>query len=65
MVLQLRTFAFEVTRVARETGVEGMLGGQAQIDGVEGIWRELTDNGTYYCIVVQDRQHSKLTNFYF
>lgn len=45
MVLQLRTFAFEVTRVARETGVEGMLGGQAQIDGVEGIWRELTDNG--------------------
>ncbi|KAF5120017.1 hypothetical protein DV452_001337 [Geotrichum candidum] len=44
MVLQLRTFAFEVTRVARETGVEGMLGGQAQIDGVEGIWRELTDN---------------------
>lgn len=47
MVLQLRTFAFEVTRVARETGVEGMLGGQAQIDGVEGIWRELTDNGMY------------------
>lgn len=45
MVDQLRTFAFEVTRVARETGVEGRLGGQAQIDGVEGIWRELTDNG--------------------
>ncbi|ODQ66115.1 hypothetical protein NADFUDRAFT_82976 [Nadsonia fulvescens var. elongata DSM 6958] len=44
MVDQLRTFAFEVTRVARETGVEGRLGGQAQIDGVEGIWRELTDN---------------------
>ncbi|KAK9245325.1 hypothetical protein V1506DRAFT_538636 [Lipomyces tetrasporus] len=44
MVDQLRTFAFEVTRVARETGVEGRLGGQAQIEGVEGIWRELTDN---------------------
>lgn len=44
MVEQLRTFAFEVTRVARETGVEGRLGGQAQIEGVEGIWRELTDN---------------------
>lgn len=48
MVDQLRTFAFEVTRVARETGVEGRLGGQAQIDGVEGIWRELTDNGKHY-----------------
>lgn len=47
MVEQLRTFAFEVTRVARETGVEGRLGGQAQIDGVEGIWRELTDNGKH------------------
>lgn len=48
MVDQLRTFAFEVTRVARETGVEGRLGGQAQIDGVEGIWRELTDNGKFH-----------------
>ncbi|ODV90563.1 hypothetical protein CANCADRAFT_31477 [Tortispora caseinolytica NRRL Y-17796] len=44
MVDQLRTFAFEVTRVARETGVEGRLGGQAQIRDLEGIWRELTDN---------------------
>ncbi|PRT53254.1 Histidine protein kinase NIK1 [Wickerhamiella sorbophila] len=44
MVDQLRTFAFEVTRVARETGVEGRLGGQARISGVEGIWKELTDN---------------------
>ncbi|CAN6619379.1 hypothetical protein TRVA0_007S03180 [Trichomonascus vanleenenianus] len=44
MVDQLRTFAFEVTRVARETGVEGRLGGQAKIDDVKGIWRELTDN---------------------
>jgi len=44
MVDQLRTFAFEVTRVARETGVEGRLGGQARINNVEGIWKELTDN---------------------
>ena len=44
MVDQLRTFAFEVTRVARETGVEGRLGGQAQIQNVSGIWEELTDN---------------------
>lgn len=44
MVDQLRTFAFEVTRVARETGVEGRLGGQARVNGVEGIWKELTDN---------------------
>lgn len=44
MVDQLRTFAFEVTRVARETGVEGRLGGQAQVNNVEGIWKELTDN---------------------
>ncbi|CDK26495.1 unnamed protein product [Kuraishia capsulata CBS 1993] len=44
MVDQLRMFAFEVTRVSRETGVEGRLGGQARINGVEGIWKELTDN---------------------
>lgn len=44
MVDQLRTFAVEVTRVARETGVEGRLGGQAHVNGVEGIWKELTGN---------------------
>lgn len=44
MVDQLRTFAFEVTRVSRETGVEGRLGGQARVTGVSGIWEELTDN---------------------
>ncbi|CDR40488.1 CYFA0S05e01068g1_1 [Cyberlindnera fabianii] len=44
MVGQLKTFAFEVTRVSRETGVEGRLGGQAVVIGVEGIWKELTDN---------------------
>jgi osomolarity two-component system sensor histidine kinase NIK1 len=44
MVEQLKTFAFEVTRVSRETGVEGRLGGQAVVVGAEGIWKELTDN---------------------
>ncbi|KAI1927257.1 histidine kinase osmosensor [Ophidiomyces ophidiicola] len=44
MVDQLRTFATEVTRVARDVGTEGVLGGQAQIDGVQGMWNELTVN---------------------
>src|SRR5690606_13000308 len=44
MVDQLSAFAAEVTRVAREVGTEGMLGGQAEVRGVSGIWKELTDN---------------------
>ncbi len=44
MVEQLRTFAREVTRVAREVGTEGKLGGQAQVPGVAGTWQDLTDN---------------------
>ncbi|NUO48611.1 MAG: HAMP domain-containing protein, partial [Polyangiaceae bacterium] len=44
MVDQLSAFAAEVTRVARDVGVEGKLGGQARVEGVRGIWRELTDN---------------------
>ncbi|KAI8596408.1 hypothetical protein EDD21DRAFT_312187, partial [Dissophora ornata] len=44
MVVQLRTFAAEVTRVAFEVGTEGKLGGQAQVEGVDGTWKELTDN---------------------
>ncbi|KAG0273849.1 hypothetical protein BGZ96_004636, partial [Linnemannia gamsii] len=44
MVEQLRTFAAEVTRVAREVGTEGILGGQAEVKGVDGTWKELTDN---------------------
>ncbi|KAG0239993.1 hypothetical protein BG011_003797, partial [Mortierella polycephala] len=44
MVDQLRTFAAEVTRVAREVGTEGKLGGQAHVKGVDGTWKELTDN---------------------
>ena len=44
MVDQLSAFADEVTRVAREVGTEGNLGGQAQVRGVGGIWKDLTDN---------------------
>jgi HAMP domain-containing protein/CheY-like chemotaxis protein/putative methionine-R-sulfoxide reductase with GAF domain len=44
MLDQLSSFAAEVTRVAREVGTEGVLGGQARVRGVSGIWRELTDN---------------------
>ncbi|MGE5181518.1 MAG: HAMP domain-containing protein [Acidobacteriota bacterium] len=44
MVDQLGAFASEVTRVAREVGLEGVLGGQAEVRGVSGTWRELTDN---------------------
>ncbi|GIZ42568.1 hypothetical protein CKM354_000583000 [Cercospora kikuchii] len=44
MVGQLRTFATEVTRVARDVGTEGILGGQAQIEGVQGMWHDLTIN---------------------
>jgi HAMP domain-containing protein/CheY-like chemotaxis protein/signal transduction histidine kinase len=44
MVDQLNSFASEVTRVAREVGVEGRLGGQAQVKGVAGTWKDLTDN---------------------
>jgi CheY-like chemotaxis protein/signal transduction histidine kinase/HAMP domain-containing protein len=44
MVDQLSSFADEVTRVAREVGIEGKLGGQAQVKGVSGTWKDLTDN---------------------
>jgi HAMP domain-containing protein/signal transduction histidine kinase/DNA-binding response OmpR family regulator len=44
MVDQLRSFAAEVTRVAREVGTEGKLGGQAEVPGVAGTWKDLTDN---------------------
>jgi len=44
MVDQLRSFAGEVTRVAREVGTEGRLGGQAQVPGVAGTWKDLTDS---------------------
>src|SRR5213075_2302867 len=44
MVDQLRSFAAEVTRVAREVGTEGKLGGQAEVKGVSGTWKDLTDS---------------------
>jgi HAMP domain-containing protein len=44
MVDQLSSFASEVTRVAREVGTEGKLGGQARVEGVSGTWKDLTDN---------------------
>jgi len=47
MVDQLNAFAREVTRVAREVGTEGNLGGQAQVEGVAGVWKDLTDNVNY------------------
>jgi len=47
MVDQLNAFASEVTRVAKEVGTEGKLGGQAQVPGVAGAWKDLTDNVNY------------------
>src|SRR5262249_40551151 len=44
MVDQLSSFAAEVTRVAKEVGTEGKLGGQAEVRGVSGTWKDLTDN---------------------
>src|SRR5436189_6270874 len=44
MIKQLSVFTSEVTRVAREVGTEGKLGGQAQVPGVTGVWKDLTDN---------------------
>jgi len=47
MVDQLSLFTGEVTRVAREVGAEGRLGGRAQVRGVSGVWKDLTDNVNY------------------
>src|SRR5207247_124635 len=44
MIDQLSVFTSEVTRVAREVGTEGKLGGQAQVKGVSGVWKELTES---------------------
>src|SRR5207245_1445245 len=44
MVDQLSSFASEVTRVAREVGTDGKLGGQATVKGIGGVWKDLTDN---------------------
>jgi HAMP domain-containing protein/CheY-like chemotaxis protein len=62
MVDQLNAFASEVTRVAREVGTEGKLGGQAQVAGVAGTWKDLTDNVNFMAgnLTVQLRDVSKV-----
>ena len=50
MVDQLRSFASEVTRVAREVGTEGKLGGQARVEGVSGTWKDLTDSVNFMAV---------------
>lgn len=47
MVDQLRQFAQEVTKIARAVGTDGELGGQATVIGVEGTWKDLTENGSF------------------
>ena len=63
MVDQLSSFASEVTRVAKEVGTEGKLGGQAEVKGVAGTWRDLTDNVNQLAgnLTVQLRDMSKVT----
>src|SRR5205085_235344 len=62
MVDQLRSFASEVTRVAREVGTEGKLGGQAEVRGVSDTWKDLTDsvNGLAGNLTTQLRDVSKV-----
>ncbi|BDI31418.1 histidine kinase [Capsulimonas corticalis] len=63
MVDQLNSFAAEVTRVAREVGTEGKLGGQAEVKGVSGTWKDLTDNVNLLAgnLTVQLRDVSKVS----
>lgn len=63
MVDRLNQFAFEVSRVAREVGTDGTLGGQAQVHNVEGRWRDLTDNVNTMAqnLTLQVRQISNVT----
>src|SRR5437588_104080 len=55
MVDQLSSFADEVTRVAREVGTEGKLGGQAEVKGVSGTWKDLTDNVNFMASNLTDQ----------
>src|SRR5207302_1776045 len=63
MVDQLRCFAAEVTRVAREVGTGGKLGGQADVRGVSGVWKDLTDNVNFMAanLTSQVRNIAKVT----
>jgi len=62
MVDQLSSFAAEVTRVARDVGTEGKLGGQAEVKGVAGVWKDLTDSVNFMAsnLTVQLRDMSKV-----
>src|SRR3712207_5778265 len=57
MVDQLSAFASEVTRVAKEVGTEGKLGGQARVEGVSGVWRGLTERSEEHTSELQSRQY--------
>jgi osomolarity two-component system sensor histidine kinase NIK1 len=59
MMDQLQIFSSEVSRVAREVGTEGILGGQAQISGVDGTWKELTDNGMLFPLYITPLKNSR------
>src|SRR5947199_8997296 len=63
MVDQLSSFAAEVTRVAREVGTEGRLGGQADVNGVAGTWKDLTDSVNFMAgnLTAQVRNLAKVT----
>ncbi|MER7728298.1 HAMP domain-containing protein, partial [Streptomyces sp. NPDC096323] len=63
MVAQLSAFAEQVTRVARDVGTEGRLGGQARVDGVSGTWKELTDSVNFMAgnLTSQVRQIAQVT----
>jgi HAMP domain-containing protein len=63
MVDQLNSFSSEVTRVAREVGSEGKLGGQAAVEGVGGVWKDLTDsvNGMASNLTAQVRNIAEVT----
>ncbi|MFJ4502552.1 HAMP domain-containing protein [Streptomyces sp. NPDC088864] len=63
MVAQLSSFADQVTRMARDVGTEGRLGGQAQVDGVSGTWKELTDSVNFMAgnLTSQVRQIAQVT----
>ena len=61
MVDQLSSFAAEVTRVAREVGTEGKLGGQADVQGVAGTWKDLTESVNFMAgnLTVAGAQHRR------
>ncbi len=59
MVDQLNAFASEVTRVALEVGTQGILGGQARVDGVQGTWADLTRNVNVSFAVNYQELHTK------